>query len=52
LHEHSEEIPTAYKETEEEEDIHRWVTDFVSGMTDRFAMNFFKERYLPQIYQA
>ncbi len=52
LLEHPEEIPSTFKEDEDEGDLHQWVTDFVSGMTDRFAMNFFKDRYLPDIHLA
>jgi len=47
LLEHPEEIPSGYREAGGEDDIHQWITDFVSGMTDRFAMSFFSKQFLP-----
>jgi len=47
LMKHPEEVPEHYRV--EDEDTHRWVTDFISGMTDRYAMDFYRIRFLPDI---
>ncbi len=41
------ELPAVYRELLEEDGIDRAVCDYVSGMTDRYAVNIFRKLYVP-----
>ncbi len=41
-------LPPFYLKIAEENGIDRGVSDYISGMTDRFAVNVFKEIYIPK----
>ena len=43
---HTEEVPEEYRAIAEGDDL-RAVTDYVAGMTDRFAKNLFKQLFIP-----
>ena len=45
--ERCEELPAVYRETAEE-DVPRAVCDYLSSMTDRYAVNVFKRLYVPR----
>ena len=43
---HTEEVPEEYRAIAEGDDL-RAVTDYVAGMTDRFAKNLFQQQFIP-----
>ena len=43
---HTEEVPEEYRAIAEGDDL-RAVTDYVAGMTDRFAKNLFQQLFIP-----
>lgn len=44
-----EKMPKVYFETSKKENLHRGVTDYVSGMTDDYCLKIFSEIYIPKI---
>jgi len=46
--EHSDEIPSVYKQIEAEEGTEIAVKDLISGMTDRYALNLYDKLFVPQ----
>ncbi|MBQ8525015.1 MAG: deoxyguanosinetriphosphate triphosphohydrolase [Clostridia bacterium] len=46
-----EKMPGVYKEQLEYEPVKRCVCDYLSSMTDRYAINLFKELFIPNIWQ-
>ncbi len=46
-----EKMPGIYKEQLEYEPVKRCVCDYLSSMTDRYAINLFKELFIPNIWQ-
>lgn len=46
--EHPDEIRGIYKDVEKEEGTHVAVKDWISGMTDRYALNLYNELFVPQ----
>ena len=51
--EHVELLPVKYQKMHEDgEDLGRVMCDFISGMTDQFAINRFSEFYLPEAWQV
>lgn len=46
-----ERMPGIYKEQLEHEPVKRCVCDYLSSMTDRYAINLFKELFIPNIWQ-
>lgn len=48
-------LPAPYKSrigTAEEETLERGVADFISGMTDRYAIETFRERFVPRVWRG
>lgn len=48
---HPEEMPTIYRKNLEEEPVERCVCDYVSSMTDRYAIDLFRELYVPAMWR-
>lgn len=47
---HPEEMPELYRRNLEEEGVKRCVCDFVSGMTDRYAIETYKKLFIPHVW--
>ena len=45
---HPEQLPDEYKVILEQEDAHRAVCDYVSGMSDYYAIHIFSKIFIPQ----
>ncbi len=48
---HPEEMPEFYYKNTENESVERCVCDFISGMTDRYAIDSFKKIFIPSVWQ-
>ena len=49
---HPDKMPELYYRNIEEEGVERCVCDYVSGMTDRYAIDIFKEIYVPGVWST
>lgn len=49
---HGEKLPTEYRTVLEEEGIHTAVCDYISGMSDRFAIHLYTELFVPKSWQG
>ncbi len=47
---HPEEMPTLYRNNIETDGVARCVCDFISGMTDRYAIETYKELFIPKVW--
>ncbi len=47
---HPRELPDEFSATIEEEGIARAVCDYISGMTDRYAINLYKSLFIPRVW--
>ncbi len=47
---HAEEMPREYLPTAKHEGVPRAVADYLSGMTDRYAINLYKELFIPRAW--
>ena len=47
-----EQMPDQYRSCLGDEDTERIVVDFLSAMTDRYAINLFKAIFVPQVWQG
>lgn len=47
---HSHEMPALYRQVEQQEGIDRAVTDYISGMTDGFAVQTYQRLFIPKAY--
>jgi dGTPase len=47
---HPEEMPELYRRNVEEEGVKRCVCDFISGMTDRYAIETYKKLFIPHVW--
>ncbi len=47
---HPEEMPELYRRNAETEGVARCVCDFISGMTDRYAIETYQELFIPRIW--
>ncbi len=47
---HPEQMPELYRRNAEEEGVQRCVCDFISGMTDRYAIETFKKIFIPNAW--
>ena len=45
-------LPAEYRRTREREGVKRAVCDYIAGMTDRYALEVFKEIYIPKNWQV
>ena len=50
--EHPEKMPELYRKTAEEEGVGRSVCDYISCMTDRFAIETYKELFVPKVWRV
>ena len=48
---HYEEMPALYVNNIETEGVGRCVCDFISGMTDRYAIETYKELFIPRVWR-
>ena len=46
----SDKIKAEFEETADEEGSARAVCDYISGMTDRYAINLYKELFVPKVW--
>lgn len=49
---HPEALPEEYRRQLDEEETERVVCDYISGMTDRYAVNVFRELFIPTFWQV
>ena len=49
---HGEKLPTEYRSVWEREGIHTAVCDYISGMSDRFAIHLYTELFVPKSWQG
>ena len=47
---HPERMPDEYRLIAEEEGVSRAVCDYLSGMTDRYAINLYKDIFIPEVW--
>ena len=48
---HSDELPDVYRKNIEAEGVKRCVCDYISGMTDRYATDLFRDLYVPNSWR-
>lgn len=48
---HPEEMPEVYRKNMESDPVERCVCDYISGMTDRYAIECFRELYVPDMWR-
>jgi len=51
-YENPEQMPSEYHRIAEDESVGRAVCDYISGMTDRYAINHFKRLYIPELWDG
>lgn len=49
---HPDEMPALYRKNCEEEGVERCVCDFLSGMTDRYAIEVYSALYIPKVWRG
>jgi dGTPase len=49
---HPEEMPALYQNNLERDGVKRCVCDFISGMTDRYAIETYKELFIPRVWSS
>jgi dGTPase len=47
---HPEQMPELYRENTRNESLHQRITDYIAGMTDRFAIAIFERLYVPKLW--
>ena len=50
--ENPDQMPTEFGLTVLEEGIPRAVADYISGMTDRYAISLYKDLFIPKVWSA
>ena len=50
--EHPEKLPIAYLETISKESVERAVCDYLSGMTDRYAIELYRDLFIPEVWRV
>ena len=50
--EHPESLPLSYLETISKESVGRAVCDYLSGMTDRYAIELYRELFIPEVWRV
>lgn len=48
---HTEQLPEEYQNIAEQEDAHRAVCDYISGMSDAFAVDLYQELFIPKSWK-
>ena len=49
---HPDAMPALYRRNMETESVERCVCDFLSGMTDRYAIETYNELYVPRVWRG
>ena len=49
--EHPEQMPALYRRRTEQEPVERCVCDFIAGMTDRYAIDTYRELFIPKVWR-
>ena len=49
---HPDKMPLLYRRNCEEEPVERCVCDFISGMTDRYAIEVYSDLYIPKVWRG
>ena len=49
---HPQKMPELYYKNTESEPVERCVCDFISGMTDRYAIEQYKELFIPKVWRG
>ena len=49
---HPESLPPLYAANLEEDGAMRCVADYIAGMTDRYAINAYKQLFIPKVWQG
>ena len=49
---HPERMPLLYRKNCEDESVERCVCDFISGMTDRYAIEVYSDLYIPKVWRG
>lgn len=49
---HPEQMPKLYYENTKDEPVERCVCDFISGMTDRYAIETYRELFIPEVWRG
>lgn len=49
---HPDKLPESYKRHIESESVERCVCDYVSGMTDRYAIQLYNDLFIPQVWRG
>ena len=49
---HPEKLPESYRRNTESESVERCVCDYVSGMTDRYAIQLYNDLFIPQVWRG
>ena len=47
-----EKLPETYKRNIDEEGVPRCVCDYISGMTDRYAIDLYTNLFIPQVWST
>ncbi len=50
--EHPHEMPDVYRRNLEKDGVGRCVADYISGMTDRYAINLYTELFIPEVWRG
>lgn len=48
---HQDQLPELYRTIAEQEDIHRAVCDYISGMSDGYAVDLYRELFIPKSWE-
>ena len=48
---HPEQMPSFYYKNTENESVERCVCDYISGMTDRYAIEKYHELFIPEVWK-
>lgn len=49
---HPEKLPGVYRKELEDEPVERCVCDFISGMTDRYAIEIYRQLFIPEVWRG
>ena len=48
----SDKMPELYRRARETETVERCVADYISGMSDRYAIELYKELFVPEVWRG
>ncbi len=49
---HPDKMPSLYQTVRQEESVERAVADYISGMSDRYAIELYKELFVPEVWRG